>query len=103
MRITVKTTQAIMLIAVFMIAPFAILEIYLVATIGMTEPYSYIWSIPLGVVSFALMQAALLLGMVKGWKKYINKAGCYLIAIWAISAILIFILPLLFPNKLSFL
>lgn len=53
-----RAIQIILLIAVLLIAPFAILEIYLVTTIGMTEPYSYIWSIPLGFCSFILIQIA---------------------------------------------
>lgn len=98
-----RAIQIILLIAVLLIAPFAILEIYLVATIGMTEPYSYIWSIPLGFCSFILMQIALALGVVKGWKSCITKSHYYLMAIWAICALLIFALPAYFPNRLSFL
>lgn len=98
-----RTIQIILLIAVMLIAPFAILEFYLVATIGMTEPYSYIWSIPLGACSFILMQIALALGVVKGWKSCITKSHYYLMATWAISALLILALPVFFPNQLSFL
>ena len=103
MNIKAKTIQAIMFIALCLIAPFAILEIYLVVTIGMTEPYSYIWSIPLGIISFVLMQVALALSIVNGWKKNIQKINYYLIAAWITCATLIFILPELFPSKLSFL
>lgn len=98
-----RTIQIILLVAVLLIAPFAIFELYLVATIGMTEPYSYIWSIPLGACSFLLMQVALALGVVKGWKSCITKSHYYLMATWAICALLIFALPVFFPNRLSFL
>lgn len=95
--------SALIVLAVSLIAPFAILETYLVVSIGMTEPYSYMWSVPLGACSFVLVQVALALGVVKGWKSCITKSHYYLMATWAICALLIFTLPVFLPNRLSFL
>ena len=95
--------SALIVLAVSLIAPFAILETYLVVSIGMTEPYSYMWSVPLGACSFVLVQVVLALGVVKGWKSCITKSHYYLMTTWAISALLILALPVFFPNRLSFL
>ncbi|WP_313116454.1 hypothetical protein [Ectopseudomonas guguanensis] len=98
-----RAIQIMLLVAVFLIAPFAMLEVYLVVSIGMTEPYSYMWSVPLGICSFVLVQVALALGVVKGWKSCIAKGHYYLMAAWAICILLTFALPVFFPNRLSFL
>lgn len=98
-----RAIQVMLLVAVCLIAPFAVLEVYLVVSIGMTEPYSYMWSIPLGICSFVLVQVALALGVVKGWKSCITKIHYYLMAAWVICTLLTFTLPAFFPSRLSFL
>jgi hypothetical protein len=100
----VKSTlivKATVILAVTFALPFALFEGYVVARLGMTEPYTYMWSIPLGIISYILLQFAICYAFVKGWRasKISNQYG--LIAIWLTSVFLLFILPRVFPPHLA--
>lgn len=93
-----KKVRAMMIAALALILPFALFEIYAVARFGVAEPYSYVFSVPLGVVSFLLLQFAIGYGVVKGWVACKMPSNYYLLGLWVISLLVLFLLPGLFSN-----
>lgn len=96
--LVVKVT---VILAVAFVLPFALFECYVVARLGMTEPYTYMWSIPLGIISYIFLQFAICYGFVKGWRACKMSSQYGLIAIWLTSVFLLFILPRVFPPHLA--
>jgi hypothetical protein len=93
-----KKVRAMMIAALALILPFALFEIYAVARFGFAEPYSYMFSVPLGGVSFLLLQFAIGYGVVKGWVACKMPSNYYLLGLWVISLLVLFLLPGLFSN-----
>jgi hypothetical protein len=71
-----KKVRAIILLALALVLPFAVFEIYVVTVHGFAEPYSYFFSVPLAVVSFLLVQLVVGYAVVKGWA-LCNMQGNY--------------------------
>ncbi|MDR8367757.1 hypothetical protein [Pseudomonas sp. JL3] len=93
-----KKVRAMIIIAIALVAPFAMFEIYAVVRFGFAEPYSYLLSVPLGVISFLLLQFAIGYGVVKGWATCRMPGNYYLIVLWVISLLVLFVLPKFFSN-----
>lgn len=93
-----KAVRAMIIIALALIAPFALFEIYAVIRFRFAEPYSYLLSVPLGIISFLFLQFAIGLGVVKGWASCRIPDNYYLIALWIISLLVLFSLPVFFSN-----
>jgi hypothetical protein len=93
-----KKVRAMTIAALVLILPFALFEIYAVVRFGFAEPYSYMFSVPLGVVSFLLLQFAIGYGVVKGWMACKMPSNYYLLGLWVISLLVLFLLPQLFSN-----
>jgi hypothetical protein len=64
---SVRKFKVMIVFALFLILPFALLEVYVVVRFGFSEPYSHWFSVPMGVASFFLLQFAIGYGVVKGW------------------------------------
>lgn len=96
-----SATKAMILIvvAVILIAPFAVFEAYIVFKYGYAEPYSYVFSIPLGVISYFLIQFAIGYGVVKGWANCKMSRNYPLILIWLISVLMLWAFPYFFPGE----
>ncbi|VVQ34678.1 hypothetical protein PS943_03916 [Pseudomonas fluorescens] len=93
-----KTVRAMIIIAIALIAPFALSEIYAVIRFGFAEPYSYLLSVPLGIISFLLLQFAIGYGVVKGWMACRMPGNYYLLVLWIISLLVLFVLPKFFSD-----
>jgi hypothetical protein len=93
-----KKVSAMIIIAIALIVPFALSEIYVVVRFGFAEPYSYLLSVPLGIISFLLLQFAIGYGVVKGWVNCQMRRNYLLLGVWVISFIVLLVLPWLFPN-----
>lgn len=93
-----KTVRAMIIIAIALIAPFALSEIYAVVRSGFAEPYSYLLSVPLGIISFLLLQFAIGYGVVKGWAVCRMRNNYYLFVLWLISLLALFVLPIFFSG-----
>ncbi|MFL1552447.1 hypothetical protein ACI77I_25745 [Pseudomonas sp. D47] len=93
-----KAVRAMIIIAIALIAPFALFEIYAVIRFGFAEPYSYLLSVPLGIISFLLLQFAIGLGVIKGWALCRVSDNYYLLVLWVISLLMLFLLPAFFSN-----
>ncbi|MGX0893203.1 hypothetical protein AB7M22_005211 [Pseudomonas sp. ADAK2 TE3594] len=93
-----KKVRAIILLALALVLPFAVFEIYVVTVHGFAEPYSYFFSVPLAVVSFLLVQLVVGYAVVKGWA-LCNMQGNYtLLLAWFITLFVLFSLPRLEPR-----
>ncbi|WP_217477783.1 hypothetical protein [Stutzerimonas stutzeri] len=88
--------------AVILIAPFAVFEAYIVSRYGYAEPYSYVFSIPLGVISYLLIQFAIGYGVVKGWASCKMSRNYPLILIWLISVLVLWAFPHFSQVRTSF-
>ncbi|WP_454846754.1 hypothetical protein [Pseudomonas farris] len=86
------------ILALALILPFALFETYVVIRFGFAEPYSYLFSVPLGIVSFLLLQFAIGYGVVKGWAACRMRSNYYLIVLWVISLLMLFMLPRFFSS-----
>lgn len=91
--------MALIILAVSLIAPFAVFEAYIVFRYGYAEPYSYMFSIPMGVASYFLIQFSIGYGVVKGWANCKMSRAYPLMAIWVISVLMLWALPYFFPSK----
>jgi hypothetical protein len=93
-----KKIRAMIIIAIAMIVPFALSEIYAVVRFGFAEPYSYLLSVPLAIISFLLLQFAIGYGVVKGWAICRMPSNYYLLVLWIISLLALFVLPMVFSG-----
>jgi hypothetical protein len=93
-----KILKILIIIAIALVAPFAVFEFYTVVRFGFSNPYTYLYSIPLAIVSFLLMQFAIGYGVVKGWSFSGMPGNYYLIVLWLISLLKLFMLPQLFSK-----
>jgi hypothetical protein len=93
-----RKVRIVIIIAIALIAPFTVLEIYAVVRFGFSDPYGYLFSVPLAIISFLLMQFAIGYGVVKGWSACGLPGNYYLIVLWVISLLVLFFLPQLFSN-----
>ena len=93
-----KKVKTMIVFALFLILPFALLEAYVVIRFGFSEPYSYWFSIPLGGASFLLLQFAIGYGVVKGWADCKMPNNYYLLGLWVVSLLVLFLLPTFFSN-----
>jgi hypothetical protein len=93
-----KAVRAMIIIAIALIAPFALFEIYAVVRFGFAEPYSYLLSVPLGIISFLLLQFAIGLGVVKGWAVCSMPGNHSLLVLWMVSLLVLFVLPKFFSG-----
>ncbi|WP_414911255.1 hypothetical protein [Pseudomonas sp. IT-P44] len=90
--------KAMIIMAAALIVPFALLEIYAVVRFGFAEPYSYLLSVPLGVISFLLLQFAIGYGVVKGWAVCRMPGNYYLLVLWIVSLLALFVLPVCYSG-----
>ena len=93
-----KKVKAMIVLALLLILPFALLEAYVVIRFGFSEPYSYWFSVPMGIVSFLLLQFAIGYGVVKGWAICKMSNNYYLLGLWVVSVLVLFLLPKFFSN-----
>lgn len=93
-----KKIRAMIILALALISPFALFEAYVVIRFGFAEPYSYLFSVPLGIVSFLLLQFAIGYGVVKGWTVCRMRSNYYLMVLWVISLLTLFMLPRFFSS-----
>jgi len=93
-----RKVTAILILALVLILPFALFESYVVIRFGFSEPYSYLFSFPMGVVSFLLLQFALGYAVVKGWAICRMPNNYYLLVLWVISLLVLCLLPKFFSN-----
>lgn len=91
--------RVLIVLAISLVAPFAVFEAYIVLRYGYAEPYSYIFSIPLGVISYFAIQFAIGYAVVKGWMSCKMPGNYLLMAIWTISVLTLWALPYFFPSK----
>jgi len=89
----------LIVVAVILIAPFAVFEAYIVFRYGYAEPYSYLFSIPLGMISYFLIQFAIGYGVVKGWASCKMSRNYPLMLIWLISVLVLWAFPHFFPGE----
>ncbi|APC16866.1 hypothetical protein BLL42_14415 [Pseudomonas frederiksbergensis] len=93
-----KKVRAMIILALALIVPFVLFEIYTVVRFGFAEPYSYLFSVPLGIISLLLLQFAVGYGVVKGWAACRMPGNYYLLVLWVISLLVLFVLPKFFSN-----
>lgn len=96
---SVPFIKKLLLTAIVLVAPFSAFEAYFVLSYGYAEPYSYMFSIPLGVISYFLIQFAIGYGVVKGWANCRMPSNYLLMAAWTFNALMLWALPYFFPNK----
>lgn len=94
-----KKARLLIILATSLVAPFAVFEAYIVLKYGYAEPYSYIFSIPLGVISYIAIQFTIGYAVVKGWMSCKMPNNYLLMAIWAVSVLTLWALPYFFPSK----
>jgi len=88
-----KKVRVMILLALALVLPFAVFEVYVVTVYGFAEPYSYFFSVPLAVVSFLLVQFVVGYAVVKGWTICYMPGNYMLLLAWFISLLVLFFLP----------
>jgi hypothetical protein len=91
-------TRSVLASAVALVLPFALYEIFVVAKTGTIEPYTYTVSLPLSLISFALIQASVGYGIVVGWSASGMSKNIALLSLWFSSALFLWLFPCLFPS-----
>ena len=86
------------IVALAMILPFALLEVYFLVKSGFSEPYSYFVSVPLAIFSFFILQVALGYGAVKGWSACNMRSNYFYLASWVLSLLTLLLLPQFFSG-----
>lgn len=97
-NISSQKVRTMIFVALALILPFALFEIYVVLKFGFSEPYSYWFSVPSGVVSFFVLQFALCYSVVKGWVICNMPRNYLLLVLWVGSFIVLCALPLFFSK-----
>lgn len=93
-----QKVRVMILVALALILPFAIFEAYVVLRFGFSEPYSYWFSVPSGVVSFLVLQFAICYSVVKGWAICNMPRNYALLVLWVGSLIVLIALPWFFSS-----
>lgn len=88
--------KSLILLAVVLVLPFSVFEIYAVFKLGYAEPYSYFLSVPIVVFSFVVLQFAIGFSVLKGWSACGMRGNYIYLVIWVLSVIVLFALPKIF-------
>ncbi len=88
--------KSLILLAVVLVLPFSVFEIYAVFKLGYAEPYSYFLSVPIVVFSFVVLQFAIGFSVLKGWSVCGMRGNYIYLVIWVLSVIVLFALPKIF-------
>ena len=88
--------KLMIVLAVVLVLPFLVFEIYAVFKLGFVEPYSYALSVPMVVFSFVILQFAIGFGVVRGWSVCGMRGNYIYLVIWVLSVIVLFALPKIF-------
>ncbi|MBX8600676.1 hypothetical protein K5D40_00295 [Pseudomonas cichorii] len=90
--------KAMIIVALAMVLPFALFEMYVVLRFGVAEPYSYFLSAPLSVISFIVLQVAIGYGFLKGWSTCGMRNNYSYLALWFLSMLTLVLLPRFFSS-----
>ncbi|WP_236179745.1 MULTISPECIES: hypothetical protein [Pseudomonas] len=79
--------------AIALVFPFLVFEVFAVFKLDFAEPYSYALSVPLVIFSFFILQFAIGLSVVKGWASSGMPKNYVYLFFWVFSTALLFALP----------
>ncbi|WP_308580786.1 hypothetical protein [uncultured Pseudomonas sp.] len=88
--------KLMIVLAVVLVLPFLVFEIYAVFKLGFVEPYSYALSVPIVVFSFVILQFAIGFGVVRGWSVCDMRGNCIYLMVWVLAVIVLLALPEIF-------
>lgn len=91
-----RKVRSMIVVAIALIFPFALLEVYVVLKFGFLEPYSYWYSVPSAIISFFVLQFAVCYSCVKGWRVCNMSRNYGLLGLWGGSLVVLFALPWFF-------
>lgn len=79
------TTQSLLLVAAALVMPIVAIDVYLTLALGQDNPYLYLLAVPAAVVSYVLVQIALIIAFVTAGRFTTGKTGAVLVLGWALA------------------
>lgn len=87
MRIAKLTPQRLLLVATTLVVPMAAIDVYLRLALGLDNPYLYLLAAPAAVLSYVLVQIALIVALATGSRFTAGKTGVALLLGWTLAVV----------------